>query len=236
MLRALDKCGKIELPAKRQKGRVAGQKTHLQLMLHDTSTISCPLSELLPLRVESKIERGGLLGEFKSYIDQYHYLGFGRTVGENMKYMIYSNGGRLLSCLLFGSAAWSCRDRDAYVGWDKTARVKGLQLLSNNTRFWIAQWVNVPHMGSHILSLITRRISSDWEKKYGHRLLCLETFVERDRFKGTVYKASNWIRVGETAGRGRDDVDNTANLPIKDIYLCPLHRKFREILNEGAGV
>jgi hypothetical protein len=102
--------------------------------------------------------------------------------------------------------------------------------MTNNVRFLIFEWVRVPHLASHILSLVTRRISADWKTVYGHPVYCLETFVERDRFRGVCYQAANWIHVGKTAGRGRDDTDNTASLPIKDIYLYPLHKRYRELL------
>ena len=232
MLRVLEKAGKIELPKKERYGRTVGSSKPLQYMLHNTTPVELPLSSLMPLRIENKVESSGLLTEYKFYIDRYHYLGFGRTVGENMKYMVYSKDGVLLACLLFGSAAWSCRDRDEYIKWESSARKKNLQLMTNNTRFLILPWVNVPHLASHILSLIVKRVSKDWENKYGHPIYCLETFVEKDRFKGTCYKAANWIYVGETTGRGRNDIDKTADLPIKDIYLYPLHKKYQRILGQ----
>jgi hypothetical protein len=102
--------------------------------------------------------------------------------------------------------------------------------MTNNVRFLILEWVRVPHLASHILSLVARRISTDWETTYGHSIYCLETFVERDRFRGTCYQAANWINVGQTVGRGRNDIKETASLPIKDVYLYPLHKKYRELL------
>jgi hypothetical protein len=109
-----------------------------------------------------------------------------------------------------------------------------LPFITNNTRFLILPWVKVPHLASHILGLICRRISSDWQEKYGHAVYLLETFVERDRFKGTCYKAANWIHVGETTGRSRNDRYNNLRVPIKDIYLYPLHKNFREVLTHDA--
>lgn len=230
MLRALDKSGKIDLPEKKSTGRLSGSTKPIQYMFHDTTPVEEFLSSLTPLRIETEIERGGLLSEYKFYIDMYHYLGYGRTAGENMKYMVYSKDNVLLACLLFGAAAWSCRERDEYIGWDRNTRPKNLQLMTNNTRFLILPWVKVPHLASHILSLIVKRVSEDWEKKYGHPIYCLETFVECDRFKGTCYKAANWIYIGKTLGRGRNDTDNLYELPIKDIYLYPLHKNYRNIL------
>ena len=232
LLRDLDKAGKIKLPEAKKVGRTVGSQRPIQYMFHDTTPVDGSLSSLIPLRIESKVESGGLLNEFKFYIDEYHYLGFGRTVGENMKYMVYSKDGVLLACLLFGSASWSCHDRDVYIGWESTVRKRNLPMMTNNTRFLILPWVNVSHLASHILSLIVRRVSSDWEIKYGHPIYCLETYVECDRFKGTCYKAANWIYVGQTIGRGRNDVDYSAQLPIKDIYLYPLHKKYQKILKQ----
>jgi hypothetical protein len=171
-----------------------------------------------------------MLAEFKSIIDHYHYLGYDRAVGENMKYIIRGKGGDTLACLLFGSAAWKCRDRDAFIGWDREQRAAGLPMMTNNTRFLIMPFVNVPHLASHALALISRRISGDWEKKYGHGLAALETFVEVGRFRGTCYRAANWICVGRTAGRGRNDRRHEKALAEKDIYLLPLTRRWRQSL------
>lgn len=230
MLRALDKSGKIVLPEAVKKTRKSSSsKNYIQTFLHDETPIETSLVMLQPLRVEV-IEEKWQVNEFKSYIEQFHYLGFDRTVGQNMKYMVYSAEGKLLACLLFGSAAWSCRDRDVHIGWSQQSRKANLQEVTNNVRYLVLPWVKVPHLASHILSLVSRRISGDWERKYGHPIYCLETFVECDRFRGTCYKAANWLHVGETVGRGRDDIDNTASLPIKYIYLYPLNKKYRQLL------
>jgi hypothetical protein len=235
LLRLLDKKGQIALPrAQMMSGRRTSRNKYRQMFLHDETLIESDLSALQPLKIEA-VEAPSQINEFKSYIEQFHYLGFDRTVGENLKYMVYSAQGRLLACLLFGSAAWSCHDRDTYIGWDREIRKAHLQEMTNNVRFLIPEWIHVPHLASHMLSLICRRVSQDWENKYGHPVYLLETFVECDRFKGTCYKAANWVWVGKTVGRGRDDIDNTASLPIKDIYLYPLHKKYRELLCRKRG-
>ena len=126
-------------------------------------------------------------------------------VGENIKYLIKDNTGRPLACALFGSAAWKCAARDTFIGWESACRERNLFLLTNNTRFLVLPWVRVPCLASHILSRITRRIRADWQAKYGHPLSALETFVDRDRFRGTCYQAANWVRVGQTQGRTRND-------------------------------
>jgi hypothetical protein len=227
MLRALDKAGSINLPAPKKAGASRPRKEIVHLE-HNMSAVECGLDKLRPLTVEL-IDRGHPLAEFKSLIDQYHYLGFGRTVGANMKYIVRSNDGTTLACLLFGSAAWSCKDRDEYIGWSREQRSAHLSMLTNNTRFLILPNINVPHLASHILSRISRRVSTDWEKKYGHPILMLETFVDQ-RFRGTCYKAANWVRVGRTTGRGRDDRHHARSLPKKDIYLLPLTRSWQKSL------
>jgi hypothetical protein len=152
------------------------------------------------------------------------------SVGENLKYMVYSAQGQLLACLLFGSSAWSCASRDAFIGWNAKSRRANLIYTTNNTRFLILPWVKVEHLASHILGLICKRIASDWQTKYGHELYLLETFVEKSRFRGTCYKAANWVCVGQTKGRSRNDRYNKLKVPIKDIYLYPLSKNFREVL------
>lgn len=230
MLRALDKSGKIRLPPPLKAGWQL-RRHGVRHIDHDTAPIACGLDDLRPLRVDA-VESGDALAEFKSLIDQHHYLGFDRTVGENMKYVVRSCGGATLACLMFGSAAWKCRDRDAYIGWSREERAGRLFMLTNNVRFLVPPWVRVHDLASHCLSLVARRLSSDWEAKYGHPIVLLETFVETGRFRGACYRAANWVRVGRTAGRGRDDRRHEPTLPEKDIYVLPLTGRWRESLLE----
>jgi hypothetical protein len=229
ILRKLDKAGKIQLPTRQKPSRSKGGADKVRRLERDYTAVNAELMELRPLRV-SIVSAGDELTQFKSLIDQYHYLGYDRSVGENMKYIIYDRDDAPLACLLFGSAAWSCRDRDEYIGWDKDERVLGLRLMTNNTRYLILPWINARYLASHVLSLISRRISSDWTLKYGHPIYCLETYVETRRFKGTCYKAANWVKVGTTTGRGRDGGHHDAILPVKDVYLYPLVTDLRELM------
>jgi hypothetical protein len=232
VLRALDSMGKIKLPQRRAYGHTKGGIETIAFMLHDTLPIETTLSNLTPLAVEVVKDKHSLM-EFKSYIAQYHYLGYDRNIGENIKYFVYDCNGRQIACLMFGSAAWSCQGRDKFIGWNKNSRnASSLRYITNNSRFLIFPWIKVPHLASHILSLISRRISSDWMEKYGHLVYLLETFVERDRFKGTCYKAANWIYVGETTGRGRNDIVNKYALPKKEVFLYPLHKRYSKKLND----
>jgi hypothetical protein len=231
LLRSLDATGRIQLPPQHKAARKKGRSTNIQLSFHDESPVERSLPDVTPLRIQivaSKAE----MEEYKSLIEQYHYLGYGQSVGECMRYMVRGVDGALLACLLFGSSAWRCAPRDTYIGWSDTARATGLPFTTNNTRFLILPWVRVPCLASHILSVVTRRVSQDWEAKYGHPLYLLETFVECGRFQGTSYKAANWAYVGKTTGRGRNSKTQVGELPIKDIYVYPLHKRFREKLNE----
>ena len=230
VLRVLDAAGKIKLPKRRTHGHTKGGADDVVLMLHDTTPIEEPLSLLKPLSLEVVVGKSNLM-EFKSYVAQHHYLGYDRNIGENIKYFVRDGQGRILSCLMFGSAAWKCEGRDTFIGWSNDKRREKLRYITNNSRYLIFPWVKVPHLASHILSLVCRQISKDWVNKYGHPLYMLETFVERERFQGTCYKAANWIHVGKTTGRGRDSKSKEAVLPIKDIFVYPLDKHFREFLN-----
>jgi hypothetical protein len=229
MLRALDKAGAISLPPPQSASHKYGGGKPPAHISHCMSPIECALGDLQPLRVEIA-ERGELLAEFKSLIDSFHYLKYSQAVGENLKYIIRSAAGEPLACMQFGSAAWSCRGRDRHIGWGKERRAEALHLLTNNSRCLVLPWVRVPFLASHALSIIARRISPDWLVKYGHGLLAIETFVETGRFRGTIYQAAGWLRVGRTAGRGRDGGHHEAILPQKDVYIYPLDRYYAERL------
>lgn len=235
LLRALEKKGQVCLPtAQRWPRRPGIGADKIILFKHEVKSINVNLSEITPLQIEIVKTRDNIR-LFKSYIHQYHYLGFDRSVGESIKYIVYNNSGYVLACLMFGSAAWSCRARDKYIGWDTTQRHNSLHLLTNNSRFLIMPGIKVPHLASHILGAITRRISSDWQDKYGHKIYLLETFVECQRFRGICYKAANWKCVGQTAGMGRNCKTTVGELPIKDIYVYPLVKNFREVLTAQEG-
>jgi len=234
MLRSLDKAGRIALPVPRRILRV-NEKRQTEHVSLSFAPLVAALGEITPVSIcipEGKAE----LAAFKSLLAEHHYLGFERTVGENMKYFAKDRNGRILACLLFGSAAWTCAKRDEFIGWDNDTRKRMLPMMTNNTRFLVLPHVRVSHLASHLLSLVSKRVSNDWMEKYGHSLICLETFVERARFKGTCYKAANWQNVGCTKGRGKGDRKHECALPIKDIYLYPLVRNFRLKLTEGEMI
>ena len=229
MMLKLDKLGHIELPPRRQTpvNRMK-QRTKL-FMPYDKTPIVSSLASIQPIRIiipQTK-EQDDL---FSFCLSEYHYLGYRGIVGENMRYMIMDRNNRILAFLLFGSSAWKARDRDVYIGWNKQIRESNLNFITNNMRFLILPWVRVKHLASHILGLIARRINTDWMEKYGHPIYLLETFVQKDRFSGTCYKAANWMHVGQTTGRSRNDQFNDIIVPVKDIYIYPLIANFKEKL------
>jgi hypothetical protein len=197
---------------------------------HDTSLFSTTVSAVEPLCVS--IATRGSVDErlFDCLMSAHHYLGMGRTVGENLKYLVRSGGGRPLACLLFGSAAWTLQPRDVFVGWDGACRARNLQRMTNNTRFLIPPWVRIPCLASRVLSLVARRVAADWDAKYGHPVHLLETFVDVSRFRGVCYRAANWIRLGRTTGRTRNSAGKAPESTVKDIYALPLTRHFRREL------
>lgn len=194
-----------------------------------------PLAEVQPLRWSLALAGSSEEARVHEHLRQHHYLGL-RVVGENLKYLIQSCAGEDLACLLFGAAAWQSAARDQYIGWSAAQRAQGLGQVVNNTRFLILPWVKVPGLASHILSRVVRRLSRDWQGKYGHPVWLVETFVDRDRFVGTAYRAANWQRIGQTQGRGRQGPDpQVRSTSIKEIFVYPLHPHFGPRLQKANG-
>jgi hypothetical protein len=188
------------------------------------------LAQLEPLSLQEVSAEAVARAWVKAALARFHYLGFGGAVGENLQYVVRDGQSRPLACLVFGAAAWKCQDRDRFIGWTAEQRQKHLALVANNARFLILPWVRVPDLGSWILGRVAGRIAWDWQGKYGHPILLLETFVEQPPFRGTVYRAANWQRVGRTMGRTRQDRHTRIQIAAKDIYVYPLRRGFREVL------
>lgn len=166
---------------------------------------------------------------FNSLMQQHHYLGYTQPVGEQLKYMVFANG-RPVACMAWSSAPRHLGERDRFIGWSPEARLKNIHLLAYNTRFLILPWVVVPHLASHLLGRIARRLSDDWQRLYGHPIHYLETFVDPQLFRGTCYRAANWIRLGLTTGRGKDATSSKPNRSIKEILGYPLVKDFRQRL------
>jgi hypothetical protein len=168
---------------------------------------------------------------YNSLVQQHHYLGYRQIVGNHLKYIAFI-ADHPVACLGWGSAAWSVKSRDSFIGWDKPTKEKNLHFVANNTRFLILPWINVKYLASKILALNAKTISDDWLNIYNHPLFLLETFVEKDRFTGTCYKAANWICVGHTKGTTKRGHDHLFHGKIKDLYLYPLRKKFKERLKQ----
>lgn len=162
-------------------------------------------------------------------IERYHYLGYKPLPGAQIRYLVFA-GSRLLGALGFSAAAWKAAPRDHFIGWTPERRAQTLHLVVNNARFLILPWVTVKNLASRILGQAARQLPSDWEGRYGYRPLLLETFVEKQRFHGTCYRAANWIAVGQTKGRGKLDRHWRFPVPVKEVFLYPLHSRFRPLL------
>lgn len=226
----LEARGWVHLPP-RQRRRGPGFRPPLaQLPAASPRPISESLAQLQPLQFQVFGARQSQAACFNAYLAAYHYLPYRSTVGENLAYLVQDRQGRDLACVLWGAAAWHLQPRDAFIGWTAAARQHHLGLVANNSRFVILPWVRVSHLASCILGRIVRRLAQDWQAHYGHPIHLVETFVERDRFRGTAYQAANWIGVGPTQGRTRQDRQHTIQAAVKDIYLYPLHAHFRETL------
>jgi hypothetical protein len=230
LLLKLERAGKVRLPARRGPSPNGCRNRQIQPVPPPSAPIRGALRDLQPLSVSVVVPGSQDLRLFHGLLAHEHYLGHRNTVGENLRYLVRDRLGRPVACALFGSAAWKCADRDAFLGWDRPTREHNLQRLTNNTRFLIPGWVQVPHLASHVLGLIARRIRADWQAKYGHPVHALETFVDRSRFKGTCYRAANWLRLGETQGRTRNDRAHRIRAAVKDVYLYPLVTDFRREL------
>ncbi len=226
LLNKLDEKGLIILPPK-GKRPLKGPPSVVEIRC---DPIRARLDELTPLRVTLVVARSPDVRLLHQLLSSHHYLGFRANVGETIGYLVRDRLDRVVACAIFGAAAWKTAPRDDYIGWDADLRARRLGGIANNNRYLILPWVEVPHLASHILGLLARRIRSDWMAKYGHPVALLETFVDRSRFRGTCYRAANWQCVGQTQGRSRQDRYSNMSVPIKDIYLYPLSPKFREEL------
>jgi hypothetical protein len=230
LLLQLEVQGFIELPP-RKKNPLNPLTRHQkpQIVEVDQGPRVGKLSDLRPIELVV-VRRSPLERLYRSLIEEHHYLGYRRPVGEHLEYLAISQG-QPVACLGWSSAPRHIGCRDRYVGWDQEQRKKHLCRIVINTRFLILPWVRVPHLASHLLGLSARRISQDWEKMYHHEVVWLETFVDPERgFGGTCYKAANWVCLGQTTGRGKDDHTNKANRSLKRVFGYPLRKDFRQVL------
>lgn len=232
LLRRLEQKGLITLPPKKIDIDRRQKKQSLQGLPHETDLLTGRLKAFLP--IDLRMVRGSPQETLhNSLIHQYHYLGYRQIVGPCLKYMAYIQN-RPIACLCWGAAAWKVACRDRFIGWSASARSLNLYLILNNTRFLILPWVRIPYLASHLLSQNIKVLAPDWYGWYHYRPVLLETFVDGERFSGTSYRAANWLWVGRTQGRGKNDRDHQQDLPVKEVFLYPLKKEFREMLNHES--
>jgi hypothetical protein len=226
----LERSGHIQLPpARRQTRNYLVQRERPEPVIADTRPVRDPVTALRTAIEFHQVRRTPQEALFNGLMEQYHYLGYQQPVGEHVKYLVTANE-QVIACLALSSAPRHLGCRDRFIGWDLQARQRNIHLIAYNTRFLILPWVEVPHLASHLLSRMATRISGDWERMYAHPIHLLETFVDPQRFRGTCYRAANWVFLGYTTGRGKNDLTHKPNRPLKQVLVYPLHRRFRELL------
>lgn len=232
LLLMLERAGEIELPPVRRqiRGQCRTGRPRPEAILIDTTPLAMTLRELGPIQIQP-VRRTSDEPLFNSLMEHHHYLAYEQPVGEHLKYLVGAQD-RPIACLAWSSAPRHLGSRDRYIGWSAEARRQNIRFIAYNTRFLILPWVQVPHLASHVLGKVTRALSDDWNRMYGHPIYFAETFIDPGRFHGTCYRAANWQLLGFTTGRGKDDHTNKPNRPIKQILGLPLTRRFRELLSQ----
>jgi hypothetical protein len=233
LLLMLDRTGQIELPAVRfvpanplvRRARPASAQI-------DTTPLEGRIDQIGPLQF-AQVRRTPEDRLFNSLVEQYHYLKYQQPVGEHAKYLVWAQE-RPIACLAWSSAPRHLGSRDRYIGWSAAARRSNIRFIAYNTRFLILPWVRIENLASHILARMAARIAADWQQMYGHPIYFLETFVDPERFRGTCYRAANWILLGKTTGRGKQSNSYVPNRSIKEILAYPLTKRFRELLGRVA--
>src|SRR2546421_6210182 len=232
LLLRLERAGQIELPPVRRiiRGQRRNARPRPEAVWIDTTPIQVRFVELGPVELE-QVRRTADEELFNSLMEHHHYLGYEQPVGEHLKYLVWAQG-RPVACLAWSSAPPHIGARDRYIGWSAEARRRNIRFIAYNTRFLILPWVRVEHLASHILGRMAARMSDDWQRMYGHPIHFLETFVDPERFRGTCYRAANWVVMGKTTGRGKQSNSDVPNRSIKEALGYPLTKRFRELLGE----
>lgn len=231
----LHRAGLITLPEKKftPNNPLSGGRKKPERVEVDQSPITGSVKELRPLEVrqvrwtDQEVLYAGL-------IEQHHYLGYCHPIGEHLKYVVFAHD-RPVACFAFSSAPRHIGCRDRFIGWDQEQRKKNLHLMAYNTRFLLLPWVQVRFLASHLLGRMARVAAADWQRIYNHPIYFLETFVDTSRFVGSAYLAANWIFLGQTTGRGKNDQTNKPNRSIKAVWGYPLCADFRACLCGDTG-
>ena len=247
MLLMLERAGQITLPpVSYVRHNPLAHRARPEPVLIDKTPIEDRLRTLQPLEFE-QVRRTAQESLFNSLMEEHHYLGYEQPVGEHLKYLVWAQppqrrgpvagdpgAGRPIACLAWSSAPRHLGSRDRYIGWNAAARRSQIRFIAYNTRFLILPWVRVEHLASHILGRMAAQISADWQQMYGHPIYFLETFIDPERFRGTCYRAANWVLMGRTTGRGKQSNSYVPNRSIKEVLGYPLTKCFRELLGGVA--
>ena len=228
ILLTLNRKGLITLPPRLNNANNDKRNRSIPIVEIDQTPLQEKLSSLPSVKLKL-VRNTSLEPLYNSLVQHHHYLGYRQIVGNHLKYIAFIEH-RPVACIGWGSAAWSVESRDAFIGWDKSTKDKNLHFVASNTRLLLLPWISIKYLASKILALNVKRICDDWLRIYNHPLYLLETFIEKNRYKGTCYKAANWIRVGQTKGTAKKGHDYLFHGNIKDVYLYPLSKDFKRKL------
>lgn len=235
LMLALHRAGWIELPPVRRvtlnplaQRRKPGPGLDLSW-----DPIQAPVRELGPIEIR-QVRRTPEEKLFGSLMEAHHYLSYTQPVGEHLKHLVYARGTPI-ACLAWSSAPRHLAPRDRFIGWTKEQRQAGIGAIAYNSRFLLLPWAKVPHLASHLLARVAPIVSADWQKLYHHPIDLLETFIDPERFRGSCYRAANWIFLGQSTGRGKADLTHRANRSLKELWVYPLSRDFRQQLCQSHG-
>ena len=232
LLLMLERAGEITLPpVTYRRHNPLAQRSRPEPVRVDQTPIEARLKDIGRIELQP-VRRTAEEPWFNSLMEEHHYLGYEQPVGEHLKYLVWA-GPRPVACLAWSSAPRHLGSRDRYIGWSAEARRRNIRFLAYNTRFLILPWIRVEHLASHILGRMAAQISADWQRMYGHPIYFLETFVDPERFRGTCYRAANWVVMGKTTGRGKQSNSYMPNRSIKEVLGHPLTRRFRELLEQS---
>lgn len=230
-LELLETRGLLKLPPRREQRRRGPTSIVFTEAGAERAKRAGSLSDVGPVKL-GLVSNAQERALWRELVERYHYLGHKVPYGAHLRYLVWLThpAAEVCGCVQFSSAARWLVSRDEFIGWDEPTRQKNLQMVVNNSRFLILPWLEIKGLASHVLSVAARVVIEDWEEAYGVKPVLLETFVERDRFEGTCYRAANWTEVGTTAGRGRMDRDKRKAEAIKLCFVYPLQKSFRRML------
>jgi hypothetical protein len=232
LLLALHRGGHVVLPPPRWSAKRPRRHKVVERIAVEPSPLESTLAELGPVEI-AQVRRTRQEALVESLVEEHHYLGYVHPVGEHLKYLVTARG-QPIACFCWSSAPRHLGPRDRHIGWSAVARKANIRFVAYQSRFLILPWVRVPHLASHLLGCISRRLSADWERVYAHPIYFTETFVDPARYRGTCYRAANWTYLGMTTGRGKDAATHVPNRSLKQVFGYPLVKDFQRRLC-GSG-